>query len=166
MATPKKATAAAKVAAPNALRPMEDLIQVRLARLCEIINQLARHSTGARGLRNTDLRIMNLLYDSGMLSINELARRAHVDKAWISRSVMQLLAKRWVSKQPNPFDARAQLISLTPKSRELLEKVRPQVLGNEKSLLTDINETKMKKLLDQLLSNAEQLLDIKNNNKG
>ncbi len=166
MATKKKipaALAATPASAGKHRKQMEDLIQVRLARLTEIIAVLAKHSTGARGLRNTDLRIMNLLYDDGLLSINELARRAHVDKAWISRSVMQLLAKRWVSKETNPFDARAQLISLTPKSRELLEKVRPQVLRNEKMLLAGINEKLMKQQLDQLLANAERLLEKKHN---
>ncbi len=140
---------------------MEDLIQVRLSRLVDIVSQLARHSISARGLRTTDLRIMNLLYDAGQLSINELARRAHVDKAWISRSVVQLLARRWVSKQADPGDARAQLISLTPKSRDFLEKIRPQVQTNETLLLSGINEKQLKKQLDQLLANASHLLDNK-----
>ncbi len=67
--------------------PMEDIVQVRLMRLNEVINQIRRHSVGAVGLRSTDLRILNILYDVESVSINELARRAHVDKAWISRSV-------------------------------------------------------------------------------
>ncbi len=139
--------------------PLEDLLQARLGRIHEVINQLARYSVGARGLRTTDLRIMNLLFDAGTLSINELARRAHVDKAWISRSVMQLLQKRWVSKQPDPADARAQLIRLTPKSRALLESVRPQMQTNEQQLLTGVNAAQLKKQLDKVLMNAELLLE-------
>lgn len=143
---------------------MEDLIQVRISRLMEIISQLARKSVGSRGLRNTDLRIMNILYDDEAVSINELARRAHVDKAWISRSVVQLLEKKWITKQQDPQDSRAQLVRLTPKSRKLLDLVRPQVLANEQTLLQGINETALKKQLDALMQNAEKLLSTTSTN--
>lgn len=144
------------------LHPMEDIVQVRLMRLNEVINQIRRHSVGAMGLRSTDLRILNILYDVESVSINELARRAHVDKAWISRSVVQLLEKKWISKQPDPDDSRAQLVRLTQKSRTLLDKVRPQVLVNEQILLQGINEAAFKKNLDILLQNAVALLEQRN----
>ena len=143
-----------------AIAPLqEDLIQVRIIRIQEVITQLARYSVRARGLRHTDLRIMNLLFDAGELSINELARRAHVDKAWISRSVMELLKKRLVGKKADPNDARAQLIRLTPKSRTLVETVRPQLISNERRLLADIGEQQLKQQLDKLLLNADLLLE-------
>ena len=144
---------------PN--EPMEDIIQVRLARLVDVLHQLGRYSLAGVGLRTTDLRILNLLFDRGKLSINELARRAHVDKAWISRSIEQLMNKRWVSKQAHPTDARAQLICLTPKSMAMLEKLRPQVLLNERSLLKGLNEQKLKRQLDHLMQNADDLLASK-----
>lgn len=142
--------------------PMEDIVQVRLMRLNEVINQIRRHSVGAVGLRSTDLRILNILYDVESVSINELARRAHVDKAWISRSVVQLLEKKWISKQQDPRDSRAQLVRLTQKSRTLLDKVRPQVLQNEQFLLQGISEAGFKKNLDLLLENAVALLEQRN----
>lgn len=148
-----------KKSAP-ATPPLEDLLQVRLVRINEVISQLARFSVRKRGLRHTDLRIMNLLFDAGELSINELARRAHVDKAWISRSVMELLQKRWVTKQADPSDARAQLIRLTPKSRTLMETVRPQLESNERRMLAGVNEQQLKKQLDKVLLNADLLLEF------
>jgi DNA-binding MarR family transcriptional regulator len=143
----------------NPRHPMEDLIQVRLTRLVELTTQLAHFSVYARGLRSTDLRILNILYDAEQLSINELARRAHVDKAWISRSVVQLLEKKLISKQRDPSDSRAQQVRLTPKSRRLLEQVQPQLLGNERALLEGIDEASFKHSLDQLLENAVALVD-------
>jgi DNA-binding MarR family transcriptional regulator len=139
--------------------PQEELIQVRIFRINEVINQLARYSVRTRGLRTTDMRIMNLVFDAGELSINELARRSHVDKAWISRSVMELLKKRLVGKKADPNDARAQLIRLTPKSRTLIETVRPQLISNERRLLADIGEQQLKQQLDKLLLNADLLLE-------
>ena len=150
-----------KPAKPDAaITPLkEELIQVRIFRINEVINQLARYSVRTRGLRTTDMRIMNLLFDAGELSINELARRSHVDKAWISRSVMELLKKRLVGKKADPNDARAQLIRLTPKSRTLIETVRPQLISNERRLLADIGEQQLKQQLDKLLLNADLLLE-------
>jgi DNA-binding MarR family transcriptional regulator len=141
---------------------MEDIVQVRLMRVNEVINQIRRHSVGALGLRSTDLRILNILYDVEAISINELARRAHVDKAWISRSVVQLLEKKWISKQQDPNDSRAQLVRLTQKSRKMLDEVRPQVLLNEQILLQGINEVVFKKNLDLLLDSAVALLEERN----
>jgi DNA-binding MarR family transcriptional regulator len=141
---------------------MEDIVQVRLMRVNEVINQIRRHSVGALGLRSTDLRILNILYDVEAISINELARRAHVDKAWISRSVVQLLEKKWISKQQDPNDSRAQLVRLTQKSRKMLDEVRPQVLLNEQILLQGINEVVFKKNLDLLLESAVALLEERN----
>jgi len=142
--------------------PMEDIVQVRLMRVNEVINQIRRHSVGALGLRSTDLRILNILYDVESVSINELARRAHVDKAWISRSVVELLDKKWISKQQDPNDSRAQLVRLTQKSRKMLDQVRPQVLDNEQILLQGLNEAAFKKSLDLLLANAVALLQQRN----
>lgn len=142
--------------------PMEDIVQVRLMRVNEVINQIRRHSVGAIGLRSTDLRILNILYDVESVSINELARRAHVDKAWISRSVVELLDKKWISKQQDPNDSRAQLVRLTLKSRKMLDQVRPQVLLNEQILLEGISEVAFKKNLDLLLANAVALLEARN----
>lgn len=141
---------------------MQDLIQARISRIDEVINQLARYSIGTRGLRPTDLRILNILYDTDAVSINELARRAHVDKAWISRSVVQLLEKKLISKQRDPRDSRAQLVRLTPKSRRLMDQVRPQVQANERLLLQGIDEALFKRNMDLLLDNAAALLEQRN----
>lgn len=138
--------------------PMEDLVQVRMNRLVEIFLQLARKAIFVHGLRSTDLRIMNILYDEREVSINELARKTHVDKAWISRSVVQLLERKWISKRQDVRDSRVQLVSLTAKSRRLLDHIRPEVLAHERVLLEGINEKTFKKSMDRLMRNAEQLL--------
>lgn len=140
--------------------PMEDLVQVRMNRLVEIFLHLARKAIFVHGLRSTDLRIMNILYDEREVSINELARKTHVDKAWISRSVVQLLEKRWINKRQDAHDSRVQLVSLTAKSRRLLDHIRPEVLAHERVLLEGINEVAFKKSMDRLMQNAERLLEI------
>jgi hypothetical protein len=40
----------------------------------------------------------------------------------------------------------------------MLEKIRPQVQVNERRMLDGLDEPKLKRLLDQLMKNADQLL--------
>jgi len=64
-------------------RTLEDLVPVRIVRLAEVIARLATQSIESTvGLRNTDLRLLNLLDGTEGVTVNEIARRAHVDKAW------------------------------------------------------------------------------------
>lgn len=138
---------------------MEDLIQVRIVRLLELISQFAKSSTKAHGLRNTDLRILNILDGSDGVSVNEIARQAHIDKAWVSRSLRVLEANDMVTRRPAENDSRLKLIALTKKSKGLIEGVRPLVVAREKKLLKGIDGKKFKRELDVLMRNAEALLE-------
>ena len=72
-------------------KTFEDNVGVRIIRLAEVFTRLAKIGVEQPwNLRNTDLRILNTLDGSDSVAISEIARRTHVDKAWISRSVRQL----------------------------------------------------------------------------
>src|SRR5438552_4139294 len=79
---------------PRTVRPsLEDLVAVRVVRIAEVLARLATASFETKvGLRNTDLWILNLLDRTDGVTVNEIARRAHVDKAWVSRSLRHLEA--------------------------------------------------------------------------
>lgn len=138
---------------------LEDNVGVRLVRLAEVFARLAKMGVEEPwGLRNTDLRILNTLDGAGSMPISEIARRTHVDKAWISRSVRDLAEKGLVERADNPDDSRVLLAVLTQEGRDLLDQIRPSVILAEKRVLTGINEQAFKKNLDRLLANVEDLL--------
>src|SRR5579862_6353923 len=100
---------------------LENLTTVRVVRLAEIIARLATRRFEARfGLRNTDLRILNILDAEDGVSINEIARRTHIDKAWINRSLRDLESRGLVSLQPHHSDPRKKAVDLTPAGRDTL----------------------------------------------
>jgi DNA-binding MarR family transcriptional regulator len=140
--------------------PLEDNVGVRIARLAEIFARLARTGVEAPwGLRQTDLRILNILDGAERMLISEIARRTHVDKAWISRSVSQLAAKGLVERRRHPGDSRASLAVLTEKGRAMLDQIRPFVAQHECRVLDGIESKRFKMDLDRLLSNAEAILE-------
>ena len=140
-------------------RSMEDLVAVRLVRIAEVVARLAARTIETRfGLRNTDLRIMNMLDRTNGVTVNEIARRAHIDSAWISRSIRHLESTGVVARRADPKDSRLKVVALTDKGRKLLDEVRPIALTREAQMLDGIDGAPFKAELDRLLANAEAML--------
>ena len=152
---PKPAPALAAQAAT-----LNDHIAVRIVRVSEALARIATRRIEARwGLKNTDLRVLNVLDGQVPLPVAEVSRRTHVDKAWISRTLKSLDERGLVERSPDRWDARLALVSLTPRGRALLEEVRPHALENQARLLEGIDGARLKRLLDQLEANAEAILE-------
>ena len=141
-------------------RSLETLVTVRLVRIAEVVSRLATQTIEARfGLRNTDLRIMNMLDQTEGVTVNEIARRAHIDSAWISRSIRHLEAEGLLARRTHPGDSRLRIVALTDKGARLLDEVRPVALAREARLLKGIDAPGFREGLARLLSNAEAMLD-------
>ena len=139
---------------------LNDHIAVRIVRVSEALARIAPRRIEARwGLKNTDLRVLNVLDGAVPLPVAEVSRRTHVDKAWISRTLKSLDERGLVERSPDRWDGRLALVSLTPKGRALLEEVRPHALENQARLLEGIDGSRLKRLLDQLEANAEAILE-------
>ena len=139
---------------------LNDHIAVRIVRVSEALARIATRRIEARwGLKNTDLRVLNVLDGSVPLPVAEVSRRTHVDKAWISRTVTSLGQRGLVERSPDRWDARLALVSLTARGRALLEEVRPRALENQARLLEGVDERRLKAMLDRLEANAEAILE-------
>ena len=139
---------------------LDDHIAVRVVRASEALTRIASRSIEARwGLRNTDLRVLNVLDGAAPVTIAEISRRTHVDKAWISRTVRELESRDLVSRSADPRDTRLALVALTARGRDLLEEVRPHALKNEARLLAGIDSGLLKSLLERLEANATEILE-------
>ncbi len=110
-------------------------------------------------LRNTDLRLLNVLDGEEPLSVNEVGRRAMLDQAWVSRSLRALERGKLVERRNDHRDSRLTLVTLTKRGREILDEFRPYAAWSERVLLTGVDAGKLKGLLDQLESNTQGLID-------
>jgi DNA-binding MarR family transcriptional regulator len=138
---------------------LHDHIVARTCRLADaMIRMSSRHIKERWGVRNTDLRLLNIL-DGEPLSVNEVSRRALLDQAWVSRSLRTLEAKRLVERRDDSRDSRLTLMTLTRRGREILDESRPYAAWSEKVLLEGVDEERLKTLLDQLEANTQRLLE-------
>jgi DNA-binding MarR family transcriptional regulator len=139
---------------------LHDRIVARICRLADaMVHMSSHHIRELWNLRNTDLRLLNVLESEDPLSVNEISRRALLDQAWVSRSLHALERAKLIERRKDPSDSRLTLIALTPRAREILDESRPYAEWSEKVLLNGIDESELKGLLDRLESNTQGLLN-------
>lgn len=69
-------------------------------------------------------RVISVLDEHGPLGISELAALDRCSQPTMSAAVRQLVERGWVTKQPNPADARGSVVALTDAGRAELSRVR------------------------------------------
>ncbi len=137
---------------------MDGFITVRAVQLAELISRGASQVFEARfGVKNTELRILVHL-GRGPLPVNELARRTHVDKGWISRSLRALEARGLVARSAHPTDSRASLVALTEEGEALVGAVAPVAAARNRRLLAGLDEAEVARIFDALMQRAEDIL--------
>ena len=138
---------------------LDDHIAVRVARVTEILTRIATLAIEARwGLKNTDLRLLNILDGAEPMPVSEVGRRSHVDKGWVSRSLRDLERRKLVVRCAHAKDSRVSLVAISPRGQALLNEVRPVALRREVELLRGIDARLLKRLLSQLESNADAMI--------
>ena len=69
-------------------------------------------------------RVISLLDEHGPLGITQLADLDRSSQPTMSGAVAQLVERGWATKEPNPADARASVVTLTDAGRAELARVR------------------------------------------
>jgi len=137
------------------------LISVRVVRLSELILRIGILAFKDRfGVKPTDLRILVMLGAYQPISVNEVSRRTHVDKAWISRSLRGLLRRKLIRRAAHPSDTRATLLSLAPKGEALLREIAPVAQRYQRQLLQGQKARDVERVLDLLSARAEEMFEI------
>ena len=70
------------------------------------------------------MRVLSILDEAGPLGIGQLAVVDQCSQPTMSGTVASLVERGWVSKDPDPADARATLITLTRAGRAVLAEAR------------------------------------------
>lgn len=142
----------------RAANGMSGYVTVRIVQLAELISRGASQVFETRfGVKNTELRIL-VHVSREPLAVNELARRTHVDKGWISRSIRALEKRGLVARTAHPTDSRASLVSLTDQGAALVARVAPIAAARNKRLLAGLDEAEVHRVLDALLLRAEDIV--------
>ena len=144
----------------SSAKALHDHIVARTCRLADaMLRMSSQHIKERWNLRNTDLRLLNILDGQQPLSVNEVSRRALLDQAWVSRSLRALEASKLVERRDDPRDSRLTLVTLTAHGRRILDESRPYAEWSEKVLLQGVDTKKLKVLLDKLEANTQGLIE-------
>ncbi len=137
------------------------LVSVRIVRLSELILRIGTQRFKDRfGVKPTDLRILVMLGAYQPISLNEVSRRSHIDKAWISRSLKALLRRKLIARMAHPSDSRASLLSLTGKGEALLREIAPVAQEYQRQLLQGQRARDVERVLDLLSARAEEMYQV------
>lgn len=142
------------------------LVSVRVVRIADLILRIGVLAFKDRfGVKPTDLRILIILGAFQPISVNEVSRRTHIDKAWISRSLAPLLRRKLITRTAHPSDSRASLLSLTKKGEDLLREIAPVAQEYQRQLLQGQRLRDVERVLDSLTTRAEEIFQRELNHK-
>jgi DNA-binding MarR family transcriptional regulator len=106
---------------------VEDLLNFRLSRLLESSGSMVtRLCEGRYGITRREWRLICILASQGAMSPSELAERAHLERARISRHVGDLVAKKLVDRVGLELDKRRASVALNARGRALHDELFPQ----------------------------------------
>jgi DNA-binding MarR family transcriptional regulator len=143
---------------PPHIEALIRLISVRVVRLSDLLLRIGKSTFESRfGVKLTELRILIILGAFRSISVNEISRRTHIDKAWISRSLTGLLRRKLIKKTAHPEDSRASSLSLTAKGEALLREIAPVAEEYQRQLLEGQSGREVERVLDLLAVRAEEM---------
>jgi DNA-binding MarR family transcriptional regulator len=144
----------------NERLPLSELLQFRFVSIADSLLRAANKFYGKRfGINNAELRTLIILLDEQPLTIGELSRRGQIDKAWVSRSVANLLERGLVKRKAHPTDSRMLLISLTAAGVEMTKSIYPIARERHLQLMSGLPQRETLRIIDALEKNATELLD-------
>ncbi len=149
------------VAAWSRERPDLDLgpldVLSRVSRLSARVDQSRSLAFTAHDLALWEFDVLAALRRSGDpygLSPTELARITHVTSGTMTNRITRLAARGLVSRDADPSDGRAAIVSLTAAGRELVDDALADLLTSEERLLAALpasDRTELARLLRSLM---------------
>ncbi|MEC7771671.1 MAG: MarR family transcriptional regulator [Bacteroidota bacterium] len=103
--------------------------------------------------------VLQYLNDRPELSQNEIAELVFKDNASLTRMIDLMVRKGFLDRSINPKDRRRFHIELTPKGKEILEKLAPVIAENRKRAFAGISEEELVQLeqtLNKIVSNLNK----------
>lgn len=100
-------------------------------RLAQVLDEVIA-SLGS-DIRPREFPILNRLHQHGALNQVQLAELTYKDRPAITRMLDRLIARKLVSKVPDPIDRRAFVVSLTPRGTALRNNIVPLMVDRLQS---------------------------------
>lgn len=121
-------------------RVVDDLLNYRLSVLLSASGAMVtRLCEGRYGITRREWRVIALLAAHGPMSPSELATRAQLERARISRLITELVAKRLLARVGDAEDKRRATVQLTPEGRALYDDFFPRSVDFNNQVLAALD---------------------------
>ena len=119
----------------------------------DLLRAAARLSRWASRLASFDVpfaqaRLLALLDELGPARVSVLAEADHCSQPTMTTALQRLESAGWAQRVPDPSDARASLLSLTPAGRDTLEAIRDARAAVLSPTLAGLDEDEVERLRD------------------
>ena len=138
---------------------VEDLLNYRLSTLLAASGAMVtRLCEGRYGITRREWRLICLLAAHGAMSPSDLSRRAHLERARVSRHITDLVGKQLLARVPVPQDRRRARVDLTDSGRKLYHELFPQSVRFNNLVLEALGPAE-KAVFDQALTRLTELAE-------
>jgi DNA-binding MarR family transcriptional regulator len=132
---------------------LEDFLPYRLNVLAaEVSEGLARVYSRRFGLDIPGWRVIATLGQFGTVTAKAVGDHSHMHKTKVSRAVMELEKRGYVTRTPNPQDKREAFLALTATGVAIYREIVPLALGYQKALLQTLTAAQRAALDDIVVS--------------
>jgi DNA-binding MarR family transcriptional regulator len=136
--------------------PSEEL-RVLAVRLHRALNEFVRqyqfrnkNEICCYGITVSGCYLLQILHDSGPLSMQELASKLFLKISTVTRLVDGLSKKKWVRRRRDTADKRVVRVELTDAGLRIHQKVTEDLLTREQELLASLNEDLREGVVDAI----------------
>jgi MarR family transcriptional regulator for hemolysin len=130
-------------------RNMERAVAQKLVQLGRRWRLLGHQALSGLGLSNsTGWCLLHLSRLGADARQSDLARVVEVREATLARTLARLETLGFISRAPNPRDARANLMCLTDHGRSLVEKIEHLLAEMRQDILKDVDTDNLAAILD------------------
>ncbi len=139
---------------------LEHFLPYKLVQTAEqVSNSLAHLYQEEFGISRPQWRVLATLGNCSGLRAKELAIQVGLDKVRISRTLSELEAKGYVSKEKDKADSRAAYLHLTEQGQALYQKVIPKAQAWEQKILAGLSAEQTELLFCALDTLRKQVND-------
>ena len=140
---------------------MEYQVGFLLSRAVWAMNQFVNRGLKENGFPDVSVSyftVLQALWENDGRSITDLGEKVQLEKSTMTNLIDRMEATRLLERKDHPTDRRAYRICLTPRGRELEEKLDPLVSRSYKQLTRGIPEKEVQRsieVLKRLIGNAQ-----------
>jgi DNA-binding MarR family transcriptional regulator len=144
-----------------------DVVTFRLARLVSINIRAGQHWTQRLfDLSLNEWWLLAVTQAHEPVRAGDMAELLVMDKSQLSRLIKSLVARKLIKSTPDPDDARATILGLTPKGAALFDKILAEVLRRNENVLAPLSPEEVLHLSDLLARLTDHNAVLLQNNKG